>query len=217
MSDNQFAKKVDACGNDGKYPHSPDLDPSKYPEPKKIDDSYIKNKKLDQIRDSLCETKETAETAADEKKGVAIAAAETEKLQAKSEIDKAEGIFKIEKDKLDAHTKNKKKQYWMEYNKSLREALLSPSPDSDNCEKHVHEHQRAIFVSTLKKNLATEDVTYRTAYKALRDTLDVAENAWKIAMDKYDSSICIAHAQEVIDVSDAELAWRQGLNDAFNK
>jgi hypothetical protein len=215
MSDNQPAKEVDACGKAGKYPHSPDLDPSMYPEPKQIDDSYIKNKKLDQIRVSLCETKETAETAADEKKGDAIAAAKTEKLQAKSEIDKAEGIFKIEKDKLDAHTKNKKKQYLMEYNKSLRQALLPASPDSDNCEKHVHEHQRAIFLAILKKNLATEDLAYRNAYKALQDTLDTAENAWKIAMDKYDSSICIAHAQELIDVSDAELAWRKGLDDVF--
>lgn len=118
---------------------------------------------------------------------------------------------------LDLTSTNKKKQFWRDYHQSLREAIPKNQAVSqyDDIEKQVPDDKKAISIAILNQNLANLELEYRTTYQQFFNAMAALENSLKLATDMYEAKTCIAAAQEFIDLSSADVEWRQDLSNAL--
>ena len=194
MSKNQGKEKINA--NEEKCPVSPELDSTEFSKPQKPDEKYFSEDLSKDKLQSINEKKDSLTINASEAKERALIEAENELLQARSAHDVAEGKFNGAKKLLDLTTLNKKKQYWRKYHQSLREALPKNITTilQEDIEKNVPEDKRAILIAVLNQNLANLNLEYIKVYQRHQAELVVAENNLKLAMNKYEATICNAKA-----------------------
>jgi len=140
-----------------------------------------------------------------------LADAEGIKQEAQSAFDTANKKFEIAKKLLDVQTKNNKSKHFRDYYQALRDAVKNNSQAHKCAEDLVPEDKKAIAIAKLNNSLALEEVEYRKELKKLTQALAEADNKNKLAINIFDSDVCIANAQEMFDISAAEVTWREDI------
>ena len=174
---------------------------------------------IDSTGDYFSELDEDKKAEFIDRKNDSIAVANLKKDTAKTnaEVAKQEGqsAFAIatKKKENDKHTlnlsiKTNKGKHFRSFSQELREA-------KSNKTNAVAKDKEAILLAKLWKNLASEDLEYQKKLKEINLAFAEAESKNKLADENYKAELCLAEAQEKIDLYEAEILRRTDISQAL--